>query len=450
MTLPNHLAGGFVFTGFFAALANINILESPATIGAVLLGATLPDIDHPRSPIGRLFLPLSRYLNSRHGHRTLTHSLLGLGIFWLAAGLLEQTLWQSQRLTAVAVIAMISHILFDMVTLQGVILFYPFAKNPCVLPGDPNMRIRTGDVQKETIWFFVFILGGLAMQPLYKQGFWTTYNRTFGTLKHLASEFKKSSDVLEVDYRYRSGSQVFSGKALCIEAHDNRATLLKDGKFLLLDKSKQIIHHTIPKHTGRRFQFSEQLLVEVDLDSLNKLLHQQLILEVKLHATDNFVARTGGQMQEGQQFSGKYLHDLVIMRPQATTAKEAFVPQIDPRIEVLRVQSQNLRQADRAALAEYRSLMAELANLEAMQPSDDIYLDQKRTQRIKELRKVKVPELHEARVMELETQLRELQQDNRLRNLQQAAELKVDWERNLPGELLFTGVIKVAEIIRTF
>ena len=102
MTLPNHLAGGLVFTGFFAALANINILESPATIGAVLLGATLPDIDHPRSPIGRLFLPLSRYLNSRHGHRTLTHSLLGLGIFWLAAGLLEQTLWQSQAPTEVA------------------------------------------------------------------------------------------------------------------------------------------------------------------------------------------------------------------------------------------------------------------------------------------------------------------------------------------------------------
>nr|WP_290931662.1 hypothetical protein [Haliscomenobacter sp.] len=159
------------------------------------------------------------------------------------------------------------------------------------------------------------------------------------------------------------------------------------------------------------------------------------------------MARTGGQMQEGQQFSGKYIHDLVIMRPQATTAKEAFIPQIDPRIEVLRVQIQNLRQADRAALAEYRSTMAELANLEAMQPSNDIYLDQKRTQRVKELRKVKVPELHEARVMELETQLRELQQDNRLRNLQQAAELKVDWARNLPGELRFTGVLKVAAIM---
>ena len=447
MTLPNHLAGGLVFTGFFAALANINILESPVTIGAVLLGATLPDIDHPRSPIGRLFLPLSRYLNSRHGHRTLTHSLLGLGIFWLAAGLLEQTLWQSQRLTAIAVIAMVSHLLFDMVTLQGVLLFYPFLKNPCVLPGDPNMRIRTGDVRKETIWFFAFILGGLASQPLYKQGFWTTYNRTFGTLKHLASEFKKSSDVLEVDYRYREGSLVFQGKALCIEARENKATLLKDGKFLLLDKSKQIIHHTIPRHTGGRFRFEELLLVEVTLDSLNKLLHQQLILELKLHATDHFVARTGGQMHEGQQFSSKYLSDLVIMRPQSTTAKEAFVPQIDPRIEVLRVQIQNLRQADRAALAEYRNLMTELANLEVMQPSDDIYLDQKRTQRIKELRKVKIPELHEARVIELETQLRELQQDNRLRNLQQAAELKVDWERNLPGELLFTGVLKVAVII---
>jgi inner membrane protein len=447
MTLPNHLAGGLVFTGFFAALANINILDSPVTIGATLLGATLPDIDHPRSPIGRLFLPLSRYLNSRHGHRTLTHSLLGLGVFWLAAGLLEQAMWQSQKLTAVAVIAMVSHILFDMVTLQGVILFYPFAKNPCVLPGDPNMRIRTGDVQKETIWFFVFILGGLAMQPLYKQGFWTTYNRTFGTLKHLASEFKKSTDILEVDYRYQEGSQDFSGKAFCIEARENKATLLKDGRFLLLDKSKQIIHHTIPRHTGRRFRFEELLLVEIGLDSLNRLLHNQLILDIKLHATGNFIARTGGQSQESRQFSGKYLHDLVVLLPTVSAAKGDFVPQIDPRIEVLRVQVQNLRQADRAALAEYRALMGELVELESTPPTDDIFLDQKRTQRIKELRKVKLPELHEGRVGELETQIRELLMDNRLRNMQQAAELRVDWERGLPGEVRFTGVVKVVRIV---
>lgn len=442
MTLPNHLAGGLVFTGFFAALANINILESPLTIGAVLIGSTLPDIDHPRSPIGRAFLPLSRYINSRHGHRTLTHSLLGLSLFWLAAGLLEYALWQTQRLTAIAVIAMISHILFDMLTLQGVLLFYPFLKNPCVLPGDPNMRIRTGDVRKETIWFFVFILGGLASQPLYKQGFWTTYNRTFGTLKHLASEFKKSSDLLEVDYRYQLGSQEFRGKALCVEARENKATLLKDGQFLLLDKAKQIIHHTIPRHTGRSLRFEDILLVEVSLDSLNKLLHHQLILSIKLHATQTFVARTGGQLHEGSQFSGQYLSDLLILRPQSTTAKEAFIPQIDPRIEVLRVQIENLRQADRAALAEYRNLMAELANLEAMQPSTDIYLDQKRIQRIKELRKVKQPELHEGRVGELQVQLRELQVDNRLHNLQQAAKLQVDWQRDLPGEVLFTGVMK--------
>lgn len=56
----------------------------------------------------------------------------------------------------------------------------------------------------------------------------------------------------------------------------------------------------------------------------------------------------------------------------------------------------------------------------------------------------KQPELHESREGELQVQLRELQQDNRLKNLKQAAELEADWERELPGELLFTGVVKVA------
>jgi inner membrane protein len=34
--------------------------------------------------------------------------------------------------------SVLSHLIFDMVTLAGIPLFYPFYKNPCVLPANPE------------------------------------------------------------------------------------------------------------------------------------------------------------------------------------------------------------------------------------------------------------------------------------------------------------------------
>jgi inner membrane protein len=51
-----------------------------------------------------------------------------------------------------------------MVTLAGIPLFYPFYKNPCVLPANPEMRIRSGNIRQE---LFFYVLLSNFMQDLF-------------------------------------------------------------------------------------------------------------------------------------------------------------------------------------------------------------------------------------------------------------------------------------------
>jgi len=46
MTAPNHLVGGFTFTGIFGSLLGINILSDQRLLPIILVACLLPDIDH--------------------------------------------------------------------------------------------------------------------------------------------------------------------------------------------------------------------------------------------------------------------------------------------------------------------------------------------------------------------------------------------------------------------
>jgi inner membrane protein len=188
MTAPNHVVGGFVFTGVVGSFFDWNIIASPLSIAVVVVVSLLPDIDFPKSPLGYVLPFISKPLNRHFGHRTITHTIFALALVTLV--------FTPLGFGGIAFLAYFSHLLFDMLTLQGVPLMYPFQKNPYVFPPRPELRFRTGDTRAELVCLSIFILSGVFMQPLLKDGFWTTYNRSFGTLKHLASEKLKSTDLL--------------------------------------------------------------------------------------------------------------------------------------------------------------------------------------------------------------------------------------------------------------
>ena len=78
MRAPTHATFGLGFT--IATGTVLGVVLTPAVAVTALVGALLPDVDTPTSPIGRVCPPLARWLERRVGHRTLTHSLLGLGL----------------------------------------------------------------------------------------------------------------------------------------------------------------------------------------------------------------------------------------------------------------------------------------------------------------------------------------------------------------------------------
>lgn len=88
------------------------------------IGAALPDIDHPKSHLGRRLKLVSRFVNKAFGHRGFTHSLL----FCTLVGWFLYNVNQSIGIGAF--FGILSHILLDMLTpfSKGVALLYPIKK----------------------------------------------------------------------------------------------------------------------------------------------------------------------------------------------------------------------------------------------------------------------------------------------------------------------------------
>jgi len=108
-----------------------------------LLFSLIPDLDTPKSLLGRLF-PHSKWLNGRLGHRTATHSLLALGISYIVG--------------PAAFLGAFSHILLDSFTPAGVQLLWPRNTNYVVFGGP----VRTGG-RLENALFWLLAAAALAL-----------------------------------------------------------------------------------------------------------------------------------------------------------------------------------------------------------------------------------------------------------------------------------------------
>lgn len=88
------------------------------------IGAALPDIDHPKSHLGRRLKIISRFVSKTFGHRGFTHSLLFCTLVgWLLFNV-------NESVGVGAFFGILSHILLDMLTpfSKGVALLYPIKK----------------------------------------------------------------------------------------------------------------------------------------------------------------------------------------------------------------------------------------------------------------------------------------------------------------------------------
>ena len=126
MNYKAHFTAG-VITGVGVSIAAYHFQYhlSPILITVpAIIGSVLPDIDHPKSYLGRRLPLLSKIINHVFGHRTFTHSLLFCII-------ISASLMQTDTSVGIGMFfGILSHILLDMLTpfSKGVALFYPIKK----------------------------------------------------------------------------------------------------------------------------------------------------------------------------------------------------------------------------------------------------------------------------------------------------------------------------------
>lgn len=281
MSGTNHIAGGLLFTGIFASFWNINIFSDAGLAGLTILGSVLPDIDHTKSPIGKLFWPISRYLDTRYGHRTITHSLLFLICVTLFSYAVQRLLCPLYPIAIILFFSALSHLILDMVTIAGIPLFYPFVKNPCVIPGNPNFRLESGNFRTEALAFVIFGALIFTCNDLFANGFWTSYNRAFGTLKHLHAESKNTSNFLLVQYDIIDNGIHETDTALLIKSTEYKALLYNKGRLIELDESKPSQHINDLKPIHLKIKYKSIAISEIytadDILQINNTLNSRIV-----------------------------------------------------------------------------------------------------------------------------------------------------------------------------
>ncbi len=132
--------GGLMLTATHATLAitSASLLmgtADPWTLGTAAIASQLPDIDTTGSVPGRIFFPISRWLEARFPHRSATHSFLITGM--VAIALLPLWYFGKSEFYWALVIGYGMGWFGDVFTKSGVAAFFPHQAR-LVIPANPG------------------------------------------------------------------------------------------------------------------------------------------------------------------------------------------------------------------------------------------------------------------------------------------------------------------------
>ena len=156
---------------YLLILTTTGVVLNATNAIVIAFAAVLPDIDTAASIIGKICPFISKPLERRFGHRTLTHSMMMIFIIALAG---IPILILKQDIYICSIIGYASHPLLDTATVNGVKLFYPFSKVKCVFPMEMNhphsYRLQTGS-KTDLMLSVIFFLGCIPTLFIASQGY---------------------------------------------------------------------------------------------------------------------------------------------------------------------------------------------------------------------------------------------------------------------------------------
>jgi inner membrane protein len=235
MTSLTHISFGILFTEFM--LTSLGVKLSAPVLALSGISSLLPDIDTPKSALGRVF-PFSSLIEQRYGHRQITHSwiFIVISLFLFSPVML---LSHGYIKYAGIIMGIVSHIMIDMVNLSGVPLFYPSPAR-FVFPSDKSSRIEVNS-RREYILLAMLLFFVAITTPLSFIGYKSLFYRLAQTPYSAIEEAKNLSEDYSLKVKV-SGiwrkSQVrvddefnvlaVQGSGLIVQAGDGRVFFLSN------------------------------------------------------------------------------------------------------------------------------------------------------------------------------------------------------------------------------
>ncbi|MEW6008227.1 MAG: metal-dependent hydrolase [Candidatus Omnitrophota bacterium] len=230
MISVTHISFGVLLTEFI--LTSLGIEPNTTTLALSGIGSLLPDIDTPKSAIGKIFPP-SKIIEQKYGHRQITHSWIFIIIslflfspFIFFLGLLKY---------AGLIIGIISHIMLDMANISGVPFFYP-SPSRFVFPENKSLRIEVNS-KREYILLAILIFLVTITTPLsfigYKSLFYRISQTTYGAIE----EAKKYSENYLIKVRIKG---IWAESQMPVDEEFSVLAVLDEG--LIIEDNKDRIY----------------------------------------------------------------------------------------------------------------------------------------------------------------------------------------------------------------
>ncbi|MBI2129367.1 metal-dependent hydrolase [Candidatus Woesearchaeota archaeon] len=126
MLFITHILFAFLLSLFAKDLFNLNLFNYLMFLAIILFFSIFPDIDTPRSKLGRRIRPLSNIIKSIFGHRKLFHSLFFIFLLFVFLFMLFNFI--NKSIIYAIILGYTSHLFLDSLTKEGINFLYPFSK----------------------------------------------------------------------------------------------------------------------------------------------------------------------------------------------------------------------------------------------------------------------------------------------------------------------------------
>ena len=148
----------------------------PALLFVGAIASLLPDVDTSVSPAGKALPWVSHWLEQRMPHRSCTHSLMASAALALVTYPVAVLANLPLNLIHAINIGFFAGWFADAFTRNGIEMFYP-STTRCVLPGNRNLRLRTGSSAEYGLLLVIVAIAAFSININANGGMLTQFNR---------------------------------------------------------------------------------------------------------------------------------------------------------------------------------------------------------------------------------------------------------------------------------